>query len=566
MRKEMEREVDLVDHDWLKRNIRCQDACPLHTDIPGYIALIVQGQYVEAYTLIRETNPFPSVCSRICHRPCELACLRGGMDAPVAINFLKRFVADRITQGEKLVTPVRAQRDERVAIVGSGPAGLTAAHDLARQGYGVTVFEAQPVAGGMLSLGIPDFRLPKGEVALEIDLIRQLGVEIHLNTPIGRDLTLNDLRKGFYHAILIATGAHQAKALKITGEEAHGVIEALPFLRQVNLGERRRPGERVIVVGDGYAAFDAARVAVRLGSQVTLLCRDERDKIAVPRWEAEAAEEEGIDLRFLLWPTRVLTERGRAKGLECLEVENNDGARGRVLVPIQGLRVSFEADAIINAAGEEPQHSFWCESGGPRKRGVGGEVKQGEPGVYLAGDAATGPRTVVEAIASGHQAAAAICRYLEGKREKGPREEMAWEEMISLQVDGHYDATPRQEALRTSSDRRQGSFEEVELGYDEGLALREASRCLQCNVQVDFNAEECLVCGRCAEVCPSDCIQMVDQEGREFQPKTLREPWLIGRGMLKDDSLCIRCGLCKEVCPVETGMSFRRITWRSRLC
>lgn len=565
--EQIARSSNLVDHEWLKRNIRCQDACPLHTDIPGYIALIADGRYAEAYTRIREANPFPSVCSRVCHRPCEQACLRGEMDAPVAINFLKRFVTDRVIQGEELAIPVQAKRKEKVAIIGSGPAGLTAAHDLARLGYGVSVFESQPVAGGMLSLGIPDFRLPKGEVAMEVDLIRKLGVEIHLSTLIGRDLTLSDLRKSFHSAILVATGAQKAKRLKITGEEAEGVIEALSFLRQVNLGEKNRPGGKVIVIGEGYAAFDAARSALRLGSRVTLICRNERAKIAVPRWEMEAAEEEGIDLRFLLWPTKVLTEGGKVKGLECIEVEYKGGSRGRVLVPVRGLRVSFEADAIINAAGEEPEPSLLSDSGCMREKIAGEEgMRQTGPGVYAAGDLLTGPRTVVEAIAAGHQAAVAIHGYLSDKREKDPREAVDMEELLSLKVDQHYDATPRQEIVRASSDHRKRSFEEVELGYDEALALREAKRCLQCNVQVDFNAEECLVCGRCAEVCPYNCIQMVDREGREFQPKALREPWLIGKGMLKDDSLCIRCGLCKEVCPVETGMSLRRVTWRSSFC
>lgn len=555
----------IVDREWLKRNICCQDSCPLHTDIPGYIALIAEGRSAEAYARIREANPFPCSCSRVCHRPCELACLRGRMDAPVAINLLKRFAMDRVIQGEEFVIPVRPKRGEKVAVIGSGPAGLTAAHDLARQGYGVMVFEAQPIAGGMLSLGIPDFRLPKGEVAMEVDLIRQLGVEIHLNILIGRDLTLSDLRESSYSAILIATGAQKAKNLKIAGEEAEGVIEALSLLRQVNLGERRRPGERVVVIGEGYAAFDAARVALRLGSQVTLVCRDERARVAAPRWEVEAAEEEGIDLHFLLWPMKVVAEGGRVKGLECLQVEYKNGVRGPVLVPTQGLRVSFEADAIINAAGEEPQPSPWLENGAPKERSEEEEgVKQIGLGLYMAGDSVTGPRTVVEAIAAGHRAAAAIRRYLEGKRRKGTHEEVELEELVSLKVDPRYDATPRQEVPRLSSDHRKGSFEEVELGYDEGLARREARRCLQCNVQVDFNAEECLVCGRCAEVCPYDCIRMVDWEGQEFQPRTLREPWLVGRGILKDDSLCIRCGLCKEVCPVETGMSLRRVTWKSK--
>ncbi|MBI2876662.1 MAG: FAD-dependent oxidoreductase [Candidatus Tectomicrobia bacterium] len=560
-----------VDREWLRRNIRCQDACPLHTDIPEYIALITAGRYREAYALIRETNPFPSVCGRVCHRPCEVACLRGEVDEPVAINALKRFVADRVAGGEGIPTRIKRRKRERVAVIGAGPAGLTAAHDLARQGYLVTVFEAQPVAGGMLALGIPDFRLPKEEVAMEIDLIRKLGVDIRCNLSIGRDLTLTDLLDSAYEAAFVATGAHRTLALGLPGQEAAGLLEAIGFLRRVNLGWRERPGEKVAVIGEGYTAFDAARTALRLGSQVTLVCRCKRAELTLSRWEARAAEEEGVQIHYFTRPTQILQEGGRVRGLECVRLGYQETLEGQVPVPLENSRFLLEADLLLNAVGEEPELTFLSHERGLKVCDstllVDEEtLRSSRMRIYAGGDVVTGSRTVVEAIEAGHRAAAAIGRYLAGKREGSlQKEKTELEELVSLRVDPHYDATRRQKMPRRSGESRRNSFDEVELGYDEGQALRETKRCLQCNVKLGFNMEECIVCGKCAEVCPYNCIRMVDHQGREFEPRVHREPWLIGRGMLKDDSLCIRCGLCQKACPVGEGMTLHRITWRSRL-
>ncbi|HIC94943.1 MAG TPA: FAD-dependent oxidoreductase, partial [Anaerolineae bacterium] len=391
----------------------CKAACPAGIHVQGYVALIAQGRFQEALALIREVIPFPSVCGRICHHPCESACRRGEHDEPIAIRDLKRFVADWETgqQGneERGDESPHSSLLPKVAIVGSGPAGLTAAYFLAREGHPVTVFEALPVAGGMMAVGIPEHRLPKDVLRREIEAIEELGVEIRLNTPVGRDggPGLDELRRE-YDALFIAVGAHKSRRLGVSGEDLEGVLHGVDFLHRVNLGEDVALGRRVIVVGGGDVAVDSAMVARRLGAQqVTILYRRSRAEMPAHPWEVEEAEEEGIAFHFLASPVRVLGEKGRVVGLECVRMElgEPDESGRRRPIPIPGSEFTVEADTVIVAIGQAVDASF-LEAGG-WELGRGGRIAvdpltlaTGVPGVFAGGDAVTGPATVIEAIAA----------------------------------------------------------------------------------------------------------------------------------------------------------------------
>ena len=299
----------------------CRASCPIHVNAQGYIALISAGKFEEALALIRQKNPFPGITGRICTHPCEEACQRKDVDRAIAIDPLKRFVAD-IDKEERVDLSVPEENGKKVAIVGSGPAGLLVAYDLRKMGYGVTLFEALPVAGGMLAVGIPAYRLPRSILNKEIGYLQQMGIEFKLNTPIGKALTLHDLKTKGYKAIFIATGAHQSRRLGLEGEGAQGIMHAIDFLRKVALGESVKVGEKVLVVGGGSAAMDAARTTLRLGSkEVTIAYRRTRNEMPAQMEEIEEAEKEGIRIEYLIAPTRLLAENGEIQGMECCRME-----------------------------------------------------------------------------------------------------------------------------------------------------------------------------------------------------------------------------------------------------
>jgi NADPH-dependent glutamate synthase beta subunit-like oxidoreductase/2,4-dienoyl-CoA reductase-like NADH-dependent reductase (Old Yellow Enzyme family) len=475
----------------------CKAACPAGIDIRGYIELITQGHYEKALSLIKEKIPFPATISRVCPRPCEAKCNRNNLDEAVAINALKRFVVDavssRLGRG-KIIPPVRT-REERVAIVGSGPAGLTAAFELAKLGYGVTIFEALSVPGGMLAAVIPEYRLPKHLLQNEIEDIQKAGVEIRLNTPIGNNgLTMDvlwqrSLLPQGYKVIFIATGAHKSLKLGIPGEDMQGVYQGITFLKNVNLGKSVIIGEKVAIIGGGNVAIDSGRTALRLGSkEVFIIYRRSPEEMPAHREEVTAAEAEGIKIHYLANPARLIGSDGKVKGVECLRTELGEpDERGRRRpVPIKDSEFVTDADMVISAIGEVPDLSFLD----PNKfkltpNGTIGvnpnTLSTSLPGIFAGGDVASGPSTVIEAIAAGRKAAISIDKYLRGQS-------LEYEELMpnTINIEDIDTASirkrKRQKMPYLSLRKRKQSFKEVELGLTDMQALGEADRCLQCGM------------------------------------------------------------------------------------
>ena len=405
----------------------CQETCPVHLDVRGYIGLIADGKFGQALDLIRERLPFPATIGRICPHPCEQKCNRASFDEPLAIRHLKRFVADyemALARRPKILTPKAPVRHEKVAIIGAGPGGLTCAHDLARLGYQVTVFESLPVAGGMLYVGIPEYRLPKKVLQREIDSIRDIGVEIKTNAPIGGDLTLNDLFRQGFKAVFISVGAHKSQRLQIGGEDAEGVVHGVDFLRDMNLGKEVIVSERVAIIGGGNVAMDAARCSLRLGSKkVFILYRRSRVEMPASKEEIEALEAEGIEIQYLVAPIEVLSDNGKVVGLRCthMELGEPDVSGRRTPIPIKGSEFDVELGMVIPAIGQTTDLSFLNGDSGIKTTRQGTLVADrntlatAHPGVFAGGDAVTGPSIAIEAVAAGKRAAVSIDKYLRGE-------------------------------------------------------------------------------------------------------------------------------------------------------
>lgn len=472
----------------------CQHTCPVGLDIPGYVSLIKDGKFVEAYCLIKQRNPFPSICGRVCHHPCEGKCRRGQIEEPVAIRDLKRFAADYAYElGIECLPPVAEKKKERVAIIGAGPAGLSAAYDLAQDGYQVTIFEALPVAGGMLAVAIPEYRLPKSILKKEIEAVEKLGVQIKLNTPVK---DIDSLLKDGYQAVFIATGAHKGEKMGIPGEELEGVYDAIDFLREANLEREVKVGKKVAVVGGGNSAVDAARVALRKGAQqVYILYRREKKDMPALEDEIKAVEEEGIHLHFLTAPTKVLGQNGKVSGLECIKMELKgfDRSGRKTPQPLEGSQYSLDVDMIIKAIGQRPDVSFLKDSG--IKTGAGSTISANHrtlatdrKGVFAGGDAEAGPQTVIWAIAAGQRAASSIKRYLQGK-ELLPRVERNGHKPIAISSQPPAEEQTQERArikvTEIALTERKSSFKEVALPYSAKEAMEEASRCLRCDLEAE---------------------------------------------------------------------------------
>ncbi len=464
----------------------CEEACPIHMDIPSYIMALAQGQVKEALDVIRETNPFPSICGRVCHHPCEEACNRALVDKPVAIEWIKRFIGEYELKNNGLPKQVERTRSERVAIVGSGPAGLTAAHDLVKKGYGVNVYEALPVAGGMLAAGIPEFVLPQKIVQAEVDYIKALGVNIKTNIRIGKDLGFDELRDQGFKAILLATGAWKSASLNIPGADLKGVMQALTLLRDVKLGKKIFLKGTVAVIGGGNVAIDAARTALRLGaSEVILACLESKSKMPAFPWEIETARREGVQIKTSLAPQRFAGNVvGKVNQIVFRKVakvkKDQDGRISWTLKKGPKTEVLMDVNTVIIAIGQVPDPGLFGQDLEINPENLSTSV----PGLFAAGDLVKAPGTVVESIAAGHMAAESISRYLNGEElARNPSGEKV--EVFTIKKEMVPAFLPRKDRWDMPSLSPKDavrSFSEPALGYTEWQAREEARRCLNCRM------------------------------------------------------------------------------------
>ena len=579
------------DARWLWENEPCRAACPVHTDAGGYVTAIAEGRYRDAYLIARRPNPFPSICARVCAAPCEAACRRGTVDAPVAIRALKRFVTEKFGVESFRTSaiwheahgPVPPADGPWVGIVGGGPAGLAAACDLRLAGHRVTIYEAAHQLGGMMVLGIPEYRLPRELIAREIHAILELGIEVRTDFRVGIDESFSTLVDR-HDAIFLAVGTGRARDLALPGHELDGVFRAVEYLLNVNQGFRVEVGERVVVVGGGNVAFDAARTALRAAagenvdaepaatrgsdddarrgmtttldvartavragaSAVTVVALESPDEIPADPEEIAEAEAEGIRILYRRGPHRFVGE-GRVTGLETIGVESVFDATGRFAPTfVPDTESVIPADSVILAVGQAADLDLL--DGGPtlERTPNGGlriddaTLQTSDPRIWAWGDVARGPRNLIDAIADGRRAAASIIATSDHRASPAP--EMHLELRSGYQrIDSGYDAIARRPVPTVASEHRVG-FAEVEVGYDEADARLEALRCLRCFDNVMLSPELCILCGLCVDVCPTDCIVIAraDRAGLGLASQS---------ALLLDEDLCIRCGLCVNRCP-----------------
>jgi NADH-quinone oxidoreductase subunit F len=485
----------------------CQHVCPIGTQAPVYIALLAQGRFQDAFATIVRDNPLPSVCARVCHHPCESNCQAGKWGSPVAVRALKRAAVDHAVEAGIYPSPEKHQpQGAPVAIVGSGPAGLMAGYLLAKKGYRPTVFEALEVPGGALAVSIPEYRLPRDRLRLDIENIRNAGVEIRTKTRIGKDIPFGDLLAD-YQAVFIATGAHKSRKLGIPNEDCEGVLDAMEFLKDVSLNHDVKLGRRVGVIGGGNAAVDAARAAARVNraGEVRILYR--RTRIEMPAFpeEIEAAVEEGIELQLLTAPVRLVAETGKLTGLECVKMElgEPDASGRRRPLPVPGSEFVVPLDTVIVAIGEEP-HVEFLDRLSRIEVSKGGAIVVSEEtlatkarGVFAGGDVVTGPKTVLDAMAAGKLAAEMIDRHLRGRqlqRDYDVTRPSVYVPAVAL-TDQELEETERPAAACLPLDQRRAGFAEVELGLSDELAVKEARRCLRCDLETR-DAKRALAGGR----------------------------------------------------------------------
>ncbi|MGZ7080231.1 MAG: FAD-dependent oxidoreductase [Thermoanaerobaculia bacterium] len=592
-----------LSQEWLERNFPCKWACPVHTEAGKYVTLIAQGRFREAYAVARRPNPLASICGRICAAPCESVCRRGEIDAPISIRALKRFVTERFGVESmvdfSVLSEIYEQRSDRysekVAVIGSGPAGLACAHDLALLGYKVTIFEAAPVAGGMLRLGVPEYRLPRALIQLEINAILSLGVELKTGVRIGKDLTISDLRAQGYAAIFLGVGSMKSRDLSIPGVEMDGVLRGVDYLLNINLGYRVEMGRRVIVIGGGNVAVDVARTAARGGEQtnlqrnlsivqamdvarsavrfgardVTVCCLESESEMPAAKDEVDEAALEGIRFVYRVGPKRIVGDGRMASGVEFLRVSRVFDANGRFDPQfVDGSEFVIEADTVIVAIGQTGDFTFLQPEDGVSTRG--GRIiidpdtfATTAPGIFCGGDAAFGPRIAIHAVANGKCAAKSIDTFLRGvaRPDADDAVEVVLEHRWDRDLD--FEAIPRQKPPSRPLARRIG-IAEVEECFSEEAARREGTRCLRCWTNTIFEQQpqlgtECILCGGCQDICPEDCIEIVPSSRVRSLPPNVRElapvivsDMQVGSIILKNEDVCIRCGLCAARCPAGT--------------
>ncbi len=631
--------VDLPGENHHRDLISCQFACPVHTDARGYVRAIAQGRFREAYLIARGPNPFASICGRVCGAPCEAACRRGkipltdrdgcfvGVDRPVAIRALKRFVCEMygpeardpravLEEVEAFGALLAAGADEMaallhsalqrrlvlgdgrpVAIIGAGPAGLSAAHDLALLGFKPVVFETEPVPAGMLAVGVPAYRLPRHVIAREVDVIRALGVEIHCGVTVGKDVAFSSLRRG-HAAVILATGAKASRRLGLPGEHGPGVLGGVDLLRSVALGEPVRLGRKVVVIGGGNVAYDVARTvlrqiaydtartAVRLPGmlRVTLVSLESLEEMPADTAEIVEGDQEGIERMNGWGPVAIERDAsGAPTGVRfrrCRRVYDEK----RRFAPLydDGDQITVPCDSVMLAVGQAPRLEFLEDGGRDVEQVRPGWPKADPetlattaPGVFVAGDLAHGTRLLIDAVASGKAAARSVYRYLTGR-------DLAPDAVTAYLVEEGYGRERGYEAIRrvpvplaAPPERLLLPDAPVELGYTAREAVREASRCLDCGVTPVFDGARCVLCGGCADVCPTLCLKLVplsEVDGGEEWCAAVDA--LLGAGadlsghsaIIKDEERCIRCAACAARCPVD-AITMERVSfstsWRN---
>ena len=508
--------IDMAMFEVMKKesldDVKCISGCPAKIEVPRFLDLAEKGKFTEALSVIRKRNPFPSITGRVCPAFCEVKCRRSEVDSPVAINPIERFVSEKAKANIEQEVRDTQSLGKRVAIVGSGPAGLSAGYYLARLGYGITVFEAMSVPGGMMALGIPEYRLPRDVLRAEIQALQELGVEIRLNSPVGiNGLTLEHLRDQGYEAIFLAIGAHKPAKLDIPGEEFGGVIHGSSWLRIVNLGEKPKIGRRVLVIGGGNVAIDSARTAMRLGAkEVSIVYRRTRDEMPAIHEEIEEAKKEGIGFYFLSSPCRIISEEDRCVGIECFKTELGklDENGRKTPLRVQNSEFVIDTDLVITAIGEVPDLScleldkFEVTQNGTLSINPDTMATNFE-GVFAGGDVTSGSATIIEAVAAGRKAAYSIDKILSGKTVHG--------DMFRHRENGDLWSGYDQDILEIdrlsvpllNSARRVNTFTEVKLGLEKDVALQEARRCLHCDQQVKIAIDiaKCTNCYTCQFVC-----------------------------------------------------------------
>jgi 2-oxoacid:acceptor oxidoreductase delta subunit (pyruvate/2-ketoisovalerate family) len=543
----------------------CRAACPAHVNVQAYVSLIQKGKFKEAVEVIRKDMPFPAICGRVCFSPCEDACARVNVDQAVAIRALKRLVAD-IEREQGRVEPehVPKKYSEKVAIIGAGPAGLTAAYELAKLGYPVTVFERMSELGGMMRYCIPDFRLEKFVVANEIAYIKDIGVEIKTGVEFGKDVTLESLKKDGYKAVFIAIGTQLGMKLNVPGEDLEGVINAVDFLRALAVRKHVDVGERVAVIGGGNTAIDAARTAKKLGAkEVIILYRRSREEMPALPHEVELAEKDGIKFYFLVAPKRIIGEKGRVKAVECLKMrlgEPDESGRRRP-IPISFSEHQYEVNMVIPALGQVaelsslPPELLSKERRGPPIEYDSQTLETNVPGVFVGGDVATGPASIIEAVGAGKRAAVSIHLYLSGQDLRKGRdenvEEVTWvKDWRVLNKKGRRYDPPIEKPHLSFEEAREYLKQLKQKARFEAFRCLGCGPCAECLAGIDLcegdkaviDENKCVGCNVCAVVCPFGAVKK-DAKG-------------IAR---VDEDLCKGCGLCAARCP-EKAINMKKMT------
>ncbi|OQX86712.1 hypothetical protein B6D60_05650 [candidate division KSB1 bacterium 4484_87] len=528
--------TDIIDRKWIDVNIPCKNACPIRTDIPGYIQAIMDGDYEKAYLINRRDNVLPSILGRVCHRPCESACRHGrdGYGDPVSICFLKRSAAD---YGMKPLDIEITPNGKTVAVIGSGPSGLTAANDLAQLGYAVTVFEQFDEPGGMLRYGLPEFRLPVDIVHQDVQSILDFGVELKTGIRVAGNDKLKQLA-GEFDAVVVAGGCMAPKTLDLPGIEAKGSFYGLEFMMAGNLGEIDYPIRNVVVIGGGFTAVDCARLAFRLGAEkITVAFLYTKEMMSAGAHEIEAMEAEGVEFAFLVTPNAIVEKNGRVSGLRMLR---NELLQGRSIKTIPDSDFVIDVDTVVFAIGQKGESDV-----------IEDDERQKIPNLFLAGDFRNGASTVIEAAADGRKTAREVHTFLSGKEFQ---EYVRIEPAAGTGRKREFDFIPRQPMDELPLRERRDKTKEVELGFSQERALIESRRCYLCHYNFQIDISRCIYCMACIDVMPVDCIKMatnieIADDGNLIYQET--KEWSEVQAIVIDNNKCIRCGNCYRACPVN---------------